>query len=755
MAGRESPQRDVNADDQLFDMEDVDLSRIVYIIRSQIWGILALSFTVGILVLLLIMPMKYYYISSATIKLETQGSKLLSIDEVYGVNSSNVENYQTQIGILGTRKLAEDVIERLNLVNHPEFRATNNSSSFNIKHLFPKIIKDLLTKPQPVNKNNSLVSAKESARVFGIFNKAIKIRKVKQSQLVHITAEFHDAKLAARVVNAMAEIYILNDQKARLAMTQQATGWLTERLEELKKKLSESEEILQRYRDTNKLVNVKGVTSISAKKMDQAASNLINAQRTLEETRSINDMVARNRSISSYLSEPAVLKHPLIQRTRGLKTELESKISTLKKRYGRKHPKMISANTELEAVKQSLKRQVQSIIDGIKKEYDVANATAKAMQYRYQAVKDELTNINRKEHTLKTLEREVETNRNLYNMFLTRYKETDVTSDMQSVNARIVDHGVVNTVPSRPRKKLIVMLAMILAAIAGIFIAFLQDYLDDTIKDPGKLEKNLALPLLGMLPLLQPRKLAKLATKPERYLSKDSQSIFAEAIRKVRTNILLFGDDDPGKIIVVTSSVPGEGKTTFSSNLAIALSMNTNEKVLLIDADMRRPSLDKVFEINKEVYAGLSSLLVGYADIEHDHVFFHDQDSRIQVLYSGVIPPNPLELLASDSFTTIITSLTKKFDRIVIDTAPVQAVSDAIMISSQLSSTLVMLCNMEKTPLPIIKDCVGQLKVANVNLLGIVLNRFSSINRKGGYGYKYGYSAYGGYNYTDKSKMIE
>ncbi len=495
-AVREEPPR---SEPYAFDMEDIDLTRIVLIIRRQIWGIMGLAATVGVLTMLLVMPIKYFYTSTATLKLETQKSNLVSIDEIYGVGGGNREHYQTQIGILGTRKLAEDVIARLNLANHPAFRKKTKSSSSGIKRFLPQVIQDLM-KSSAAPKNKEEEAAKEASRIYNSFTRAIRIKKVKQSQLVYISAEFHDPKLAARVVNTMAEVYIQNDQKARLAMTRQATSWLTERLEELKKKLSESEENLQKYRDANQLVNVKGVISIAAQKMDQASTNLINAQKVLEETRSINNLVQKNKSLKSYLSEPAVLKHPLIQRTRGLEAELESKISTLKKRYGRKHPQMIAAHSELEAVRQSLTQQVYSIIDGIKKEYEVAKANAQAMKYRYQTIKNELTDINRKEHMLKTLNREVETNRNLYNMFLTRFKETDVTTDMQSVNARIVDYGVISTIPSRPNKKLIVLLAMILASIAGIFWPSSRIISTTPSRIPARWRKNLPPPSWASYP---------------------------------------------------------------------------------------------------------------------------------------------------------------------------------------------------------------------------------------------------------------
>jgi len=351
--------------------------------------------------------------------------------------------------------------------------------------------------------------------------------------------------------------------------------------------------------------------------------------------------------------------------------------------------------------------------------------------------------LNRKEGELSIYEREVEANRQMYDMFIKRTKETNVAGDLQTPIARVVDPAVIAEKPVKPKKSQIVVIAFVLGIFLGVLAALLRDRLDNTLKTTEDVEARLKQPILTTLPLLSKEDVER--TKTARIFLDQPKSIYAEAIRTARTGVLLSGIDLPRRTLLVTSSVPGEGKTTFSINLAMAHAHT--KKTLLIDADMRRPAVSKGLDIPVGA-KGLSNFVAGSATLQE--CLLPVAGSSLMLMPSGSVPPNPLELLLSQRFKETLEHLGKHFEVIIIDSPPVELVSDALVIAALTNGTIYV-SKAESTPYQVARKGIQRIRRADGQILGVVLNQFDMAKAGKYYGdYSgYGYQGYqGGYGVT-------
>lgn len=728
--------------------EKVDLLHTWQVIWSSKWSILSLVLVAMLATVVVLFGITPTYRAITTLLIEQQKANIVAIEQIYGTESSQSEYLQTQFELLKSRTLAEQVVRKLNLTTHPEFDPRQKPKPLiDISALLSRFLK---AKPaaQPGELPGTVPDAlagnipTEEARIFkdvtSAFMDRIVIEPIPKSQLVKIQVDMADAPMAARAANALANGYIEAQLEASMAMSANATAWMHTRLGELRDKLTESENRLQAYREAENLVDLDGVTTINAAELSLTGNRMIDARRQRAEAESQYRQVQsmREGGWEKLATIPAVLGNPLIQQFKAEEARARAKVEELSKRYGSRHPAMEAARTELNAASASLRGQVEQIVAGIERNYQLALANESSLKNSYNANKTQIQNISRKEFQVRELQREVEANRALYETFMTRLKETTATSDLETANARVIDLATVPSRPIKPQKGLIVVLVGILALLAGAGISLLLNSLNDTFKSTEDVENNLNLPVLGILPMIKKQErgqLAKLFTSHE-------HRTFAESIRTIRTAVILSGmNSSHHEILVVTSSIPGEGKSTVAANLALALGQM--EKVLLIDADLRRPTLAKNYDFPVGT-PGLANLIANTARLE-DCI---RHSNGIDMLSAGAVPPNPLELLSSPRFSSVLETLKKKYDRIVIDSPPTQAVSDAAILATQ-ANALIYVIKSESTPIPLVQKGVGQMLQNNAPITGVVLNQVNVKNAKkymnkyGGYYDYYGYSS--------------
>ncbi|MDX1519371.1 MAG: polysaccharide biosynthesis tyrosine autokinase, partial [Gammaproteobacteria bacterium] len=557
----------------------------------------------------------------------------------------------------------------------------------------------------------------------------VSVRHITDSRLVSISFDSHNPELIAELANALAEVYIESGMQSRVESTRNASAWITEHLQELKDNVDKSSQALQEFLDRESLVDAQGVDSLAVKKLDDATSKLLEARRERSEIgESYRQITAlEGQPISAYESVPAVLKSPQVQTAKGELVAAEREVFELAERYGPKHPKMIAANSELNTASKNLQEQIRNVVESVKKEYDLARAKEGQLSSDMQSARSEMTEINRKSHELKILENELETNRELYAMFLNRFKETELTDDLQTTLARIVDRAQVPGSPYKPDTRRFITMAFIVALILSIFLVFIIESLDNTLGSSSEIENKLFLPVLGILPKLNIW--MQRDYKAMRYYTDKKHSNFSENIRTIRTSVLLSDIDKPKKIILVTSSVPEEGKSLVAVNLALALGQM--KKTLLIDSDMRKPSVEKVFDLKKHE-CGLTHFIAGTHELKQ--CLHYIEGENLHIMPAGQIPSNPLELLSSSRFEKTATGLLKYYDYIIFDSAPTIPVSDPVVLSRIADLTLYVV-KAHSTPYQMARNGIKKLQSVDANILGVVLNQVNPAKRPKKYGY--------------------
>ena len=710
----------------------IDVFRLFRIIVRYKWGILGLAFAITLITSLIVFSMQPIYRASTTIVLESKEANVVNVEKVYTLDTRNYSYTQTQFEVLQSRYLAERVVRKLELHKNAAFSARKEEGRKPWYHINLRALLPASKKQPPLQLSEKEKEERTILALTKMVAGSLAVTPVKYSYAVHLSYDSTDRFMAAKILNTLVQEFIGSNLENRLSGTLQATDWLNERLEVLKENLQESERALQDFRDQEGLVDVEGVTGLGGNELKILSVRLQEASKARVEAQNImEDVQGMNKATTEQLMTiPAVLRHPLVRDITREQSVAERKVAELGKRYGPKHPKMIAAQSDLNTAYADLSKEVRTVVSGIRREYDMALRNEQQLQANWEARKSEIQNFNRVEFRLQELQREVETNRKLYDIFFNRVKSVGETSSFEKPHARVIDTALIPTSPIKPNKKLAVSLAFVLASLLGCGIALLLDMLDNTVKSPDEVPDKLGTVLLGMLPKV---KLDKQGEFP--LFWEDPQGHYAEAVRSVRTAVVLSNLDKPAKIIVVTSTQPGEGKSTIVLNLGASLAQM--ESTLVIGGDLRRPSLAKRCKL-KSNHKGLSHFVSGTAELEECIELL--EGPGMHVMPAGIIPPNPLEMISSARFVAALETLKKRFSRIIIDSAPLQAVSDALVLASYADS-VIFVVKADATAATQAKKCIASILASNEPLTGVVLNRFDERKAPGYYGddyYQYG-----------------
>lgn len=628
--------------------------------------------------------------------------------------------------------IAAQVFEELKLEQYPEYQKKAEEPSVGLLADARTLIRQMLSRDEKVKEEDG-----GSVGVERLMAK-LRITPVLRSNLVKVNAESVDAELSAKIANAVVAAYVRYDQQSRGGVADEASDWLTERLAEVKSDLEAAELALQKFYESEKLVNVGGARGLVEAEITDNARELREARGTKTNLQNVYSRIISARGSVDVLQEiPQIAQEPLVQTTKKLFIDAQSEFGSLQVRYGVKHPKMVAAQARLDDARDALRRQVLLAADGIRSEYEVARSTESSLASVVQSSRSQIQGLDRNNNQMQMLQREVDSNRKLYDTFLQRSKETDVAGKLDIGKVRVVEPATAPRKPYKPRKGLWLMTMGLAGLFLGVLIALLRSALDDTLKTPLDLEQATAIPALAALPKVKnSRKADRLA-----HMELDQpSSIFAEGIRTVRTSVLLADVGHKRKRILITSAVPGEGKTSVALNLAMAFGQV--ERVLLIDADLRKPTVCARLKLPAQS-KGLTELISGTAEIQ-DCIHRHTE-GNIDVLPCGKLPPNPLELVSSQRFEELVKSLSTRYDRVVIDSPPCQPVSDSLLLARCVDA-VIFLVKADSTPSRMVSGSIKALRQAGASLVGAVLNE-ANMRRQSGfaYGYYYYQGGYGSY----------
>jgi polysaccharide biosynthesis transport protein len=642
--------------------------------------------------------------------------------------------YQTQYKILKGRDLTRRVVRRLRLETVPEFNGTKPPPPTPIS-----MLRDLKTKVMGYVKRPSEIpleppkadeTTDESALVEGFIGR-VGVDPVRGSHLVDVTFTAEDPKFAAEAVNTLVDEYVSENLEIKLRSTQGMLDWLDKELANQQNRVEDSEKALAEYREKENALSLDDKQNIVLSRLNQLNDAATRARMARVQKESLYNQV---RSISSGTAPdaiPIIAQNPAVQERKSKLSELQREKVKLLERYGERHPQVVNINAGLSDAQRQLDLELGLAVQSVRNEYETALLEEQTLSKNLDGAKSEATDLNRKGIGYGVMEREAKSNRQVYESLLTREKELRVSANSRTNNIRVVDRAEIPRSPLTPSGRRTWLMSVLVGLTLSIAVALSLDYMNDTIKTPEDVTRRLKLPFLGLVPAVRGDKHPLLA-------SAQVPHDFGEAFRSLRTSILSKYPDDGTKILIITSAQPLEGKTTTAANIAMALAYG-GSRVLLIDADMRRPGLHRPLRLTNE--RGLSQVLTGQARVRD--VIQRTVDPNLLAITAGKTPPNPSELLSSERMKTLLTNLAHgPFNWIIIDTPPVLAVTDAVILAPMVTG-VTFVVGAEMTRRRLAERAIEIVMQSRPRYAAVVLNKVNFQRNK------YYYSRYYGHQYKN------
>jgi capsular exopolysaccharide synthesis family protein len=679
------------------------------------------------------------YRSQAQLLIEKDAPTVARLDQMFQSQEGWTSDgfYQTQHRILQSRSLAKRTIDSMNLWDaprlgngpEPKSRISPTAMVWSVVDLGVSLAKrpfrqDAPATPDGPEQIQAGEDAAQSARISEFLG-GLRVVPDPKSRLVEVRYTSTDPAFAAAAANALVAAYIQDSLEFKLNTSKEAGTFLADQLAEQRKKVDASDAALQKFKEQYGAVSIaEGTSTIAVQRLTDLNGALIKARTERINKEALYNQLKSMQAAGTIDTFPAVLANDYIQ---GLKTslaQLQREQAQLAERYGENWPEMIKARSAVQSAGAKLTTEIGKVVEGVNSEYRAALAQEQSLQAALNAQRNEAIGQNKTDIAYAALKREADSNREVYESLLQQTKETGISGERRATNVRVVDPAEVPRGPVSPSLRSDMTFAFVAGLVLAIGLAFGFEYLDNRIKTPQELKAHLGIPFLGMVPVVPTDK------EPNPLLGNGVPQNFAEAIKTVRTNVLFSSADEGMRSLVVTSAGPGEGKSVVASNLALALAQ-AGQRVLLIDADMRRPRVHEIFGGAQE--PGLSNILSGNA--KSTEAIRKSSVAGLWVMPAGHIPPNPAELLGSRRYADFLVSLGVHFDWVVLDTPPVMVVADSSIVANQ-ASGVVFVVRADHTSRHAVKAAVEQLDAANAHLLGSVLNRVDVVRNP------YYYSSY-------------
>ena len=686
-------------------------------------GSIATAILLSLIITLLMTPL---YTAISTIEIAREQDKIVKVEGVeQESNSANLEFYQTQYGLLQASSLARRVAKDLRLVDNQKFfddfgvAPAGNASASAAGVLGAK------------------GRAAREQQAGEILLENVSISPVRGSSLVEIAFTGPDPALAARVSNAWTKHFIQTNLERRFESTSYARKFLEDRLASLQVRLEESERLLVGYAANQRIINIpvagpggsQSERTILADDLASLNSELSVATADRIKAQSRLGRTARNSGISAE-----ALNNSAITGLRQKRAEVAAEYAKLMSQFEVGYPPARAVESQLRELDRSIAREERRITDSLQSTYGQSQAREQALELRVNQLKDGLIDQRRRSIQYNVFQREVDTNRQLYEGLLQRYKEIGVAGGVGTNNVSVVDAAELPEKPSSPRLALNLLLALLAGAMIGIALALGLEQIDEAISDPAQVANTLNLPLLGTVPDTE--------DVDPRVALADRKSPIVEAYLSVQTNLEFSTNHGVPRSFMVTSTRPAEGKSTTAFALAHSLA-RSKRKVVLIDGDMRSPSVHGLFGLVNGL--GLSNYLAGSEDI--GSLISKTDVANLDVIVAGPIPPNAAELLTGDRLSTLLEHLLRTYDHVVIDSPPVMGLADAPLIANKVEGAIYAV-ESHGIRSTLVKTAIGRLRSANARIFGAVLTKFDSKRAHYGYGYEYGY----GYGENDTVK---
>jgi capsular exopolysaccharide synthesis family protein len=699
------------------------------ILRKHQWLILSFMLSVVTIVSIATFRMQPVYVATARIEIDKENANILPFQggDSYDYMMDSDNYIETQAKILTSETLALQTIRNNGLALRPEFGGSGGIS-------------------EAVASGN-LANQKRPPELAEFLGN-LSVKRVPNSRLMDVSFESTDPHLAARTVNAHIATYIEQNYRSKYEATSQASDWLADQLRDFKIKVQKSEDARIAYERQNQIWTLDDKQNMTTQRLSDINKQYTDAQAERVKKESLYefakagnlDAVPQNDS-NSALAE--------LLKKRG---ETSADYADALQQYGPNFPKVLRLKAQLKDIDDNIEKEKQKILDVLESDYREARQRETLLADALNEAKAETNQMAEKMVEYNILKREAEANKALYEGLMTKMKETAISGALRSSNIRIVDPAMVPTTPARPAKGKNIILSFLVGLVGGIGLALLREYLDNTVKTPDDIETLARLPSLAvvpqfagangnkrrsMLPEFSENGHDKRIELVAQHLPKSQMS---EAFRALRTSILLSQAEHPPQVILVTSALPREGKTTAAANLAVTLAQ-LGDSTVLVDADLRKPGIGRLLNLGTGKYAGLSSYLAGVSSLDLVSVP-HPAIPNLVAIPTGPLPPNPADLLSSHKLADAIVELRTKYKFIVIDSPPIMAATDAVILSVQADGVLLVVRSGE-TPKVAFTRTRDLLTSVKSRILGVVLNAVDSSAPDYYYSYRYYPYSYG------------
>lgn len=711
----------------------VDMRELLRMLNRRKWQLAGVTALVCALTALVLTQLTPHYRATALVMLDTRKAKVTNTADVLGSITADVPAIHTEIEVLKSATLLGRVVDKLHLESDPEYGAAHPSAiALAIRELRSHY--DALVNPE--NAPRVSRSTDEGPRLRAIValqhNLAIVARG--RSYVISVSIDSTDPAKAKKIIDTVTDFYLVDQLQAKLDANKRATEFFNERLDELKRAVEVAERAVAAFREKSGLTVGKDAT-IASQSLSELNSQLVQAraQRADRESRLIAlQQAARNPATLGGVTE--VLANPLISSLRAQEAEVARRVGDLNQRYGDSHPRMLQARAEQGQIQGRISAEVAKILSSLQGEVEASRSKENELQAQVSALETKAGGLGQNEVELRQLEREAQSNRSVYEDFLKRFKELREQQDIQQADARILSPASVLPGAVYPRYTLTLALAFLGGLALGGAIIGIIEGLDSGFRTGEQIERYTGRALVGMTPGLSKFVLAKFS--PARFAIEKPASAYAETLRSTLTAVMLGSLDKAPKVIMVTSSLPGEGKSTFVCSLGgLMARSNPDKRVIVVDCDLRRSSVLRVLGV-PGTGGTIDEYLSGAKTIEE--IIGKDEQSGLYYVAARAHTPNSAEILDSKAMQSFVTALSEQFDLVFLDTPPLMAVSDA-RITAKLADYIIFLVRWEQTARELVVNTLKMMRDVNKNV-GIVLSQVN-VRRHA----KYGYGDYGSY----------
>lgn len=729
------------------------------VIRKRRYIVLTCFIIIFALVLLATLSTQPVYMASTKVLIEKVSQPVLP--GTYANDYVDPDFYETQFQLIKSSAVAKKVVDLLYLDKTYDNYFKDKSGGYSFIGAAIDWCRDMAAR-WLTTKGTAEIKGKEEERavkanmIANIISGGVTVKPVKNSKIVEIMYKSSNPEFAKNITDTLARAYIETLLDLNMTQTRFNLQWMTTKADEEREKLEKSEQALQEYVTKNNFITVENKMTLLPQQLSDLNTRLVGAEAKEKESETLYNKVRDIKgSLDNAETLSVVTSDPGVASLRSEIQKAEEEAGELSQKYGNNHPLMMRAMEKVKSLKAKRAQEIKRVVKTITNDYELVRANRVSLGRMVEQTKAESLALNEKYAEYGMLNRAVDTNRQIYDALIKKIREQSVTEQVRTVNVMVVEPAEMPRAPISPNKKRNLLIGILVGLMSGIGLAFFVEYIDNRVKNPEEVEAKFGTSVLGIIPLHE-----EPGSSIDNMVLNEPTSTLAENYKAIRTSLLLSSAERPPRRILITSTGPGEGKSTTAANLAVAIAQS-EYRVLLIDADLRRPRIHKVFGLTNT--KGLSTFLAGASDVD---IIREGPLPNLSIITSGPVPPNPSELLGSARMNDLLTELSdlskdaagnifskieKKFDIIIIDSPPVLTVTDSLILSKITDGTI-LVTNANKTTYEDLGKGLKSLAGMSAYIIGVVMNGID-LKKADYYYYRYlGY--YYSSSYTEKKEEV-